>query len=74
MTEKQLDTLEMSAWSNDNYKGFRKNLKKFNVKIGKVAVVDELIRGRFKPSYKRLEVLDGKKFIGCIFAPMSFEK
>lgn len=74
MTEKQLDTLEMSAWTNDNYKGFRKNLKKFNVKIGKVAVVDELIRGRFKPSYKRLEVLDGKKFIGCIFAPMSFEK
>ena len=74
MTEKQLDTLEMSAWSNDNYKGFRKNIKKFNVKIGKVAVVDELIRGRFKPSYKRLEVLDGKKFIGCIFAPMSFEK
>ena len=74
MTDKQLNTLEMSAWSNDNYKGFRKNLKKFNVKIGKIAVVDELIRGRFKPSYKRLEVLDGKKFIGCIFAPMSFEK
>ena len=73
MTEKELNKLEMSAWNNDNFKVFNRVLKQNNAKIGKIAVIEEFVRGKFKPSYKRLEVLDGKKFVGCIFAPLNYK-
>ena len=72
MTEKEMNRLELLAWSNDNFKSFKKAMKKFNVKVDKEAVIEEFVRGKFKPSYKRLDLVKGKKFVGCIFAPLTF--
>lgn len=74
MTDKKLGNLELMAWANDNFKKFKRELKNSNISIDKESIVEEYIRGKFKPTYKRLDLFEGKKFVGCIFAPLTFKR
>ena len=74
MTDKKVAELEKIAWeSTDGFKKFNRKLKSMKLVITSNSNVEELIRGRFKPVYKRLELCSGKNtFEGVIFVPVSY--